>query len=88
VLIVAARKEKIEDRVAVAEGAGLEVAVMDVENYATEAAYSLVAKQLPDMGQQQTVMGRLFQRKTSQNDRTELLIFVTPKIMDDSLTLR
>ena len=56
VLIVAARKEKIEDRVAVAEGAGLEVAVMDVENYATEAAYSLVAKQLPDMGQQQTVM--------------------------------
>jgi len=34
------------------------------------------------------VMGRLFQRKTSQNDRTELLIFVTPKIMDDSLTLR
>lgn len=56
VLIVAARKEKIEDRVAVAEGAGLEVAVMDVENYATEAAYSLVAKQLPDGGQQQTVM--------------------------------
>jgi type IV pilus assembly protein PilQ len=34
------------------------------------------------------VMGRLFQRKTSQNDRSELLIFVTPKIMDDSLTLR
>ena len=34
------------------------------------------------------LMGRLFQRKTSQNDRTELLIFVTPKIMDDSLTLR
>lgn len=34
------------------------------------------------------VMGRLFQRKSSQNDRTELLIFVTPKIMDDSLTLR
>ena len=34
------------------------------------------------------VMGRLFQRKTTQNDRTELLIFVTPKIMDDSLTLR
>lgn len=34
------------------------------------------------------VMGRLFQRKTSQNDRTELLIFVTPKIMDDTLTLR
>lgn len=56
VLIVAARKEKIEDRVAVAEGAGLEVLVMDVENFATEAAYSLVAKQLPDSGQEQTVM--------------------------------
>ncbi len=34
------------------------------------------------------VMGRLFQRKSTQNDRTELLIFVTPKIMDDSLSLR
>lgn len=56
VLIVAARKEKIEDRVAVAEGAGLDVVVMDVENYATEAAYSLLAKQLPDHGQQQTVV--------------------------------
>ena len=33
------------------------------------------------------IMGNLFTRKTVQNDRTELLIFVTPKIMDDSLTL-
>jgi type IV pilus assembly protein PilQ len=33
------------------------------------------------------LMGNLFKRKTVQNDRTELLIFVTPKIMDDSLTL-
>ena len=33
------------------------------------------------------IMGNLFKRKTVQNDRTELLIFVTPKIMDDSLTL-
>lgn len=56
VLIAAARKEKIEDRVAAAEGAGLKVAVMDVENYATEAAYSLLASQLPNSGREQTVM--------------------------------
>jgi type IV pilus assembly protein PilQ len=34
------------------------------------------------------ILGNLFKRKSSQNDRTELLIFVTPKIMDDSLNLR
>ncbi len=56
VIIAAARKEKIEDRVAAAEGAGLKVAVMDVETYATEAAYSLVANQLPNSGKGQTVM--------------------------------
>lgn len=56
VLIAASRKEKIEDRVAVAEGAGLKVTVMDVETYATEAAYSLVASQLPNSGREQTVM--------------------------------
>lgn len=56
VLIAASRKEKIEDRVAAAEGAGLKVAVMDVETYATEAAYSLISKQLPNNGNDQTVM--------------------------------
>jgi len=56
VLIAGSRKEKIEDRVAVAEGAGLKVTVMDVETYATEAAYSLVASQLPNSGREQTVM--------------------------------
>jgi type IV pilus assembly protein PilM len=56
VLIAAARKEKIEDRVAAAEDAGLKVAVMDVDTYATEAAYSLVANQLPNGGKDQTVM--------------------------------
>lgn len=56
VLIAASRKEKIEDRVAAAEGAGLKVTVMDVETYATEAAYSLVASQLPNSGREQTVM--------------------------------
>jgi type IV pilus assembly protein PilM len=56
VLIAASRKEKIEDRVAAAEGAGLKVVVMDVETYATEAAYALVASQLPGNGKDQTVM--------------------------------
>lgn len=56
VLIAASRKEKIEDRVAAAEGAGLRVVVMDVETYATEAAYTLVANQLPNSGKDQTVM--------------------------------
>ncbi|HQS38358.1 MAG: pilus assembly protein PilM [Methylotenera sp. 24-45-7] len=56
VLIVAARKEKIEDRVAAAEVAGLKVIVMDVDSYATEAAYTLVAVQLPNGGSEKTVM--------------------------------
>jgi len=56
VLIAAARKEKIEDRVAAAEGAGLKVTVMDVETYATEAAYTLAATQLANNGKGQTVM--------------------------------
>ncbi len=56
VLIAASRKEKIEDRVAAAEDAGLKVTVMDVDTYATEAAYSLVVNQLPNAGKDQTVM--------------------------------
>lgn len=56
VLIAASRKEKIEDRVAAAEGADLKVVVVDVETYATEAAYTLAANQLPDGGKDQTVM--------------------------------
>jgi type IV pilus assembly protein PilM len=56
VLIAASRKEKIEDRVAAAEDAGLKVIVMDVETYATEAAYTLISGQLPNAGKDQTVM--------------------------------
>ena len=56
VLIAASRKEKIEDRVAAAEGADLKVVVMDVETYATETAYALAADQLPNGGKDQTVM--------------------------------
>ncbi|MCE1172116.1 pilus assembly protein PilM [Azovibrio restrictus] len=47
VLIAASKKERVEDRLAVAEAAGLKVLVMDVESYATLSAFELVARQLP-----------------------------------------
>lgn len=56
VLIVAARKDKIEDRVAAAESASLKVDIMDVDAYATEAAFSLIANQLPNKGKKETIM--------------------------------
>lgn len=55
VLIAAARKEKVEDRVAAAEAAGLKAVVMDVDSYATLTAYELIAQQLPNGGRSQTV---------------------------------
>lgn len=55
VLIAASRKEKVEDRVACAEAAGLRPVVMDVESYAAQAAFELVEKQLPDEGKNQTI---------------------------------
>jgi type IV pilus assembly protein PilM len=42
VLIAASRKEKIEDRVAAAEAAGLKTVVMDVESYAAQTAFELI----------------------------------------------
>lgn len=56
VLIAASKKERIEDRIGAAEEAGLKVVIMDVETYATEAAYGLAANQLPNAGREQTVM--------------------------------
>ncbi len=56
VLIAASKKERIEDRIGAAEEAGLKVVIMDVETYATEAAYGLAAHQLPNDGREQTVM--------------------------------
>lgn len=55
VLIAATRKEKVEDRVAVAESAGLKPLVMDVESFAQQAALSLVVQQLPKGGKEQNV---------------------------------
>ncbi len=34
------------------------------------------------------IIGNVFKRRVKQDDKTELLIFVTPKIMDESLGLR
>lgn len=56
VLLAASRKEKVEDRVAVAESAELRPVIMDVESYAIQAAYELVIKQLPNEGKDQIVM--------------------------------
>ncbi|OGA60758.1 MAG: pilus assembly protein PilM [Betaproteobacteria bacterium RIFCSPLOWO2_12_FULL_67_28] len=55
VLIAATRKEKVEDRVAVAESAGLKAIVMDVESYAQMAALGLVVRQLPHAGKDQNI---------------------------------
>ncbi len=55
VLIAASRKEKVEDRVACAEAAGLKPLVMDVESYAAQTAFELVEVQLPEGGKNQTI---------------------------------
>jgi type IV pilus assembly protein PilM len=55
ILIAASRKEKVEDRVAIAEAAGLKPLVMDVESYATQEAFRLIAPTLPMSGRDQNI---------------------------------
>lgn len=55
VLIAASRKEKVEDRVAAAEAAGLKALVMDVESYASLSAFELVQADLPEGGQDKII---------------------------------
>ncbi|XZG70318.1 pilus assembly protein PilM [Chitinibacteraceae bacterium HSL-7] len=55
VLIAAAKKEKVDERVEVVESAGLKADVVDVELYATLAAYELMRPQLPNRGEGQIV---------------------------------
>ena len=43
VMLAAARREKVEDRVAIAEAAGLSATVMDIESYAARSALERVA---------------------------------------------
>ncbi|MGE5386256.1 MAG: pilus assembly protein PilM [Betaproteobacteria bacterium] len=55
VLIAASKKERVEDRVAVAEAAGLNAAVVDVESLASLAAFELIERQLPEKGSNRIV---------------------------------
>ncbi len=55
VLIAATRKEKVEDRVVVAESAGLKPLVMDVESFAQQTALALVVQALPGGGKDQNI---------------------------------
>jgi type IV pilus assembly protein PilM len=55
VMIAATRKERVEDRMAVAQIAGLKPLVMDVEAFAQQAALSLVVRGLPGGGKDQNV---------------------------------
>jgi type IV pilus assembly protein PilM len=55
VLIAASRKEKVEDRVAVAESVGLKASVMDIDSFAAQNAVELLTAQLPDGGHDQTI---------------------------------
>lgn len=55
VMIAASKKDKIEDRIAVAEASGLKPKVMDAENFAVMAAFDLIKRQLPDAGNQQII---------------------------------
>jgi type IV pilus assembly protein PilM len=55
VLIAASKKERVEDRVAVADAAGLKALVVDVESFAVLSAFELIERQLPESGKNQVV---------------------------------
>ena len=54
-MIAATRKEKVEDRVALAESAGLKASVMDVESFAQQSALEIVISQLPGGGRDMNI---------------------------------
>ena len=55
VLIAASRKEKIEERVAAAEAAGLKALVVDIESFAIQTAFELIERALPENGKDQNI---------------------------------
>lgn len=55
VMLAAARREKVEDRVAIIEAAGLTATVMDVESYAARAALERIVDTLPQAGKDKIV---------------------------------
>jgi type IV pilus assembly protein PilM len=55
-LVAAAKKERVEDRVAVVEMAGLNATLADVEAFAVQAAFDLIQNQLPGGGVDQVLV--------------------------------
>ncbi len=55
ILMAACRKEIVDDYVAVIQAHGLTPAVVDIETYAMENAYSLIAQHMPGGGMEKTV---------------------------------
>ncbi len=54
-LIVVSRRERLEERVALAEAVGLNTVIVDVDSFAALNAYEQIAHQLPDEGRNLTV---------------------------------
>jgi len=54
-LLVLARRERVEERVALAESVGLRAVIMDVDAFATLTAYEQMAFQLPENGKGQII---------------------------------
>ncbi|MCS6785794.1 MAG: pilus assembly protein PilM [Thiobacillaceae bacterium] len=54
-LVVVSRRERLEERVALAEAVGLKAVIVDVDSFATLNAYEQMAHQLPEEGRGQTV---------------------------------
>ncbi len=55
VLLAASRSENVDVRVAAVELGGLKAKIVDVEAYAMENAFSLIARQMPDRGVGKTI---------------------------------
>lgn len=54
-LVVITRRDRVDERVAIAEAVGLQTVIMDVDNFSTLGAYTKMAYQLPGNGKKQTV---------------------------------
>ncbi len=55
VLLAASRSENVDVRVAAAELGGLQVKIVDVEAFAMENAFALLARDIPERGMEQTI---------------------------------
>ena len=55
VLLAASRSENVDVRVAAAELGGLTVKIVDVEAFAMENAFALLAEDMPDGGADRTI---------------------------------